>query len=1126
MTGRTQHGEGVLKVDMATDSKTETKSNMNLNSNSNSNANSSLNSNLNSNSGSNGTMNNNSNNNNNNNNGNNTDNNNNENSSLANILNESMTDGKFTNFNAFLDGINNNNNNGNGIYNFHDVQARIEWQQDFEISDEIFQEIEEIIDESFPKYDEIIGKFSSTVKEALLFTNFEQIVINNEDQASSSSEGNRNGDDNDNDDEDQEDDDIDCDFENDLDKYNETRKGKIKNNGLNNISNRKSRKNRKRKARNAGVDLLSGAPQLKSARIAPGTRNRNNNNNNNKHRSPQQQPHENENKTIQQNQQLQEQLREREQQRKREQELEKQRQQQLQQQLQGVAQNHQQTQEQAHAQQVQQEQNSQQAQQVQQVQQQHNAQEQIEEQQRRQEFEKEMERKQLLNDVILEMFDKNRIIEINENENNKDLLIIYLPSDENYQNLVIKRDSSKLKEIVEGVKEWEKLHDTPLEWESFGIKSRKNIQEQMKKMGQTNIGSSIFNEINNNTIARCDIGRTRIEILLRKIWQFDENWHQTMAKELNDYSSVFIDDICSFSIYKRLPKNRSKQREESKVDNNNNNNNNSNNEKKKFIRSNKSIMVNNLPPEVTTNGDGMLYQEGRIITNIKELLTFDLNEIQGNDIIKIIFKENKFKNNNKIDKKVINHRALIILTHDYDIARYENRIQVRDGYYGVSIVRSKTDIYRHYIDINKAAAMVVQCRKCYGFDHYQFNCPLFRRKKKELKQKLEKQNQTSEAIKTKLRQFKLPPVCYKCGDKNNSHLAKNCTNETKCINCHKSDHNAKQFNQCDKLKSLAFKIDGILMTKYGTDWKENMDIVINDFPIGICVSEEMPEEVKKAEEERKQKEQQEKEQRKEKIDMVIKQNKFFSEMIRVASSGDQFNESENENDEKEEHDQKAEVIGTQNGNYDPTMQLPNQQQVVNEANSNENENKDENKDNDNENHSNNNNNRDKKINKKILDKIKDDEIFKKEKEKNMILQNKYQELIKLQKKKYSVNRDGVLNRDTTVTTNTHTHTVNNNFVGDTPEINGNLNENDNKEEKKNDNDREDARVRRNSIIARERKRRSSISLFKNIRIKHGNNVIQIGSSNYDENVVGRMKRDENNNNNGNGNDGGGGDEQL
>ena len=724
-------------------------------------------------------------------------------------------------------------------------------------------------------------------------------------------------------------------------------------------------------------------------------------------------------------------------------------------------------------------------------------------------------------DLTLEdIFFWNRIINIDEREELKDELLIYLPNDENYLSQLQERDmknnTETVKTVKDAIKEWEEDKGVKLSWKALGFRTRIDIAKGMRKLNKEH---SVFNYIKNDTIIRCDIGKTCIRLSLKRMWKTDQLWHEKMYQELTNEDALFLSEICSITILRRIPKGMKKSNIITK----------NAPDKQKFEKSNKLVVVSGIPAELVTDYDGKMYKIKDIIDNIKSLLVNGYEIFNESDIIKILFRENKV-NNDKIRKNSVQHRAIIILTHKYNTLQFEKKKEFDSDYGKITVERVKSQIYRNYVNTFKPMALVVQCEKCHKFDHYTDECDTFRREKAIFRKKLISENETKENIKQKLKKYRMPPICYKCNNKDTTaHKGKDCKGKTRCINCHKTDHHAKEFKKCDKFKKIASMISVFLLRNFGINWEERWNEIIYKYPNGVCTIEFMTDiQIKQ----RKEKERLQFLKRKEKklqLQKIKESNEIARNFIdflekkknnEITENTEEDIESDSDDGKQEEKD--AILDDEHNNNFKDTMKLPVKQDVIQQANESKRNNNSEKNDNGprqrkrkkrkrNESLTEaekredelEEKTRDEKHKQELkVEQIKRMKQYDKERQKNITLTNRYKELLQKQNQKYQIKKkndkdDGNVQAEVNVDTKKHTHTMNSSFNGDTPEINGNMKTNNDNKEKK-------YKTKRRGKLRSIRRRRTSI-LDINRVVDDNGNIKQAGSDDYDKENLTDMK---------------------
>ena len=707
-----------------------------------------------------------------------------------------------------------------------------------------------------------------------------------------------------------------------------------------------------------------------------------------------------------------------------------------------------------------------------------------------------------------------------EGDNVRDKLIALLPSDPEFLENVKNDNEEDYNNMLAAIAQWELKTGTKLNWDALGIKNRISVGSIMEDIGKEN-PNTIISNINSKNITRMDFGKTRIEFGLKAMWRIDEDWNVTMEKELLDEETILIHEIVSAKIIKKNFKGKKKGNKKEKVN------------KKEKRYSDKKIVLSEIPPELTTDSNGKLLDKKIIDKNIKE---FMVNiGFKEDDIIMIIFRENKF---NKIDKKDVKHRATVILDEYFNVAQFETKATLSGIFNTLTIERQKSFIYRKHIKIHKPGALVTQCDKCHQFGHFTHECGFYRYKKDQLKQELEKQNATQEVIKDKLKKFKLPTICFKCGDKDNPHMAKDCKNKSKCINCHGDDHNAKEFGKCNKFHDMAHRIEKFLIVKYGESYETKWLKIIQDYPMGLrlCDITSRDKMIQMNLEKKK---------RKREFSLLKLQNEYLerhNNYIRNKDKKDEVmheKESELENKEKESEkenrnmdkhsdeiesvngndDEKEETTETHNGRYVDTMAYPKQSDVLDEASvttTNKNVdrksrkrkrsefNEEKERDSENEAHQERVKERHEKLKAiqktNILKKIKKTDQFAIQLEKQKKLREEHAKLMKQQSNQFEIKDNGQsVERSKQSTEKQHSHSLNKNMNGDTPSYGSNYNEKENENNNRN-------KDKRRKSISNYRKRKHRISLLGRIKDSKGV-IIQYGSINYDRNNIGKMENE-------------------
>ena len=164
--------------------------------------------------------------------------------------------------------------------------------------------------------------------------------------------------------------------------------------------------------------------------------------------------------------------------------------------------------------------------------------------------------------VMNDIFYNNRYVELDQEQRKYDSIIIKLPSNENYLMELQKRNEKQHSSMIETINTWEKSNKTKMTWSAFGVKSRIQVGIVMKKMKPLNLENSIFNELNGETILRCDIFDTEIIISIKNFEKIDENWDVKMIEELYMNKSGLIDDMCSILVAKKQSKKQDHQYDE------------------------------------------------------------------------------------------------------------------------------------------------------------------------------------------------------------------------------------------------------------------------------------------------------------------------------------------------------------------------------------------------------------------------------------------------------------------------------------------------------------------------------------------------------------------------------------
>ena len=156
-------------------------------------------------------------------------------------------------------------------------------------------------------------------------------------------------------------------------------------------------------------------------------------------------------------------------------------------------------------------------------------------------------RTQTMNDIFYD----NRQITIDQSKNEREIIVITLPSDEEYLKQLKQQSDEKFNLVDKAVKQWNKLNDTTMSWQAFGITTRLDLGKIVQQVTETNCKNSIFNGINGETLIRCDIEDTQILLTVKNIDKIDLNWHETMVEELKTTQSGLIDDMCSIKVIKK-----------------------------------------------------------------------------------------------------------------------------------------------------------------------------------------------------------------------------------------------------------------------------------------------------------------------------------------------------------------------------------------------------------------------------------------------------------------------------------------------------------------------------------------------------------------------------------------------